>query len=245
MTIGAFDPLVPTNASQAIQGDDEIRAIKEGVQQTFIGMTNGTPGTDDVQQATGPEVDAGLSAAGTALQPGANNSQLNNDSQYQSGTEVSTTVNTAVSDHNLSSAAHAGLFAGKEDSANKGQANGYAALDQSGIVPLSQLPAQTSSGIYTGEVDGVADSLPAGWTATYDAVNSQWTVTTTLSQLNINNTRIVCTGWGSLLAFPSAGPAVFDVQSFQNDETFSVRAYGIQDPQNPLAFPFFFMLDYN
>lgn len=66
--------------------------------------------------------------------------------------------NTADADKPISTATQTALNL-KEDKANKGVANGYASLDNSGVIPVSQLPNQSGSYIpitAKGVADGVA-----------------------------------------------------------------------------------------
>ncbi len=62
-------------------------------------------------------------------------SDFTNDLDYQTKTEVDTTI----ANHNTDTEAHSTEFGAKEDKSQKGQPNGYASLNASGVVPHSQI----------------------------------------------------------------------------------------------------------
>lgn len=72
------------------------------------------------------------------------NSKTNNVVLDKSDIGLADVNNTSDADKPISSATQTALN-GKEDKSNKGVANGYASLDNTGVIPVSQLPNQSGS----------------------------------------------------------------------------------------------------
>ena len=115
-------------------------------------------------------------------------------------------VNRDLSSAGIAAAAHAHPISevtnlrselnAKEDSANKGSANGYAGLDSSGKVPASQLPSGSTATIGTGQVafgDSSTGAITSSSDFTYDGTDLTYSSSNNSPQFlgaGTNSTRI-------------------------------------------------------